>query len=326
MKRTMRFISTLMLVYVITITSSSTQLLRFGPPGATTISNFVNWKGDLPEKGGNQFIILKQFDRDCGPTSAEMVLFYYGKLPGQRAIWDKGGIDTIHTGTFPSELEKALDRLGVPVDWFEGANYPALKERIRQHKPCIILLQNGLKAYHWVVVVGYDNRDRFLIADPNGYFEWWNKQKLDQYWGFRNGSRRGLKSDFINATIAQFARPYTWIMPKNPPTWEEKIEFPPVWSRMQEAEITGSRRWNPLFKTEGWERTFTFPTRPDFYRVTGLKPAQIGNVGGTAQAWISGSKRVGNSIKVWGGVEYGKATRGKLWVVVRAFRVGIKPF
>ena len=318
MKRIMSFILTLMLVFVITTIISAQS--RTKPKGVTTIRGLNNWSGNLPTKGGNSFIILKQFDNDCGPTSAEMLLHYYGKWVDQRNIWDHGDIHTVYAGTFPSEIDQAIDRLGAPTDIYGGANYSALRHWIRESKPCIILLQTGLKAYHWVVVVGYDNRDRFLIANPSGYFEWWGKSKLDQYWGWRNASGHGTSGDFINASVRQVANPYTWIVPKDPPT----NHFGPMWSKMKETEITGSRRWNPLFKTEGWERTFTFPARPDHYKVAGLKPAQIGNVGGTAQAWISGSKRVGNSIKVWGRVEYGKITRGKLWVVVRAYRT--KPF
>lgn len=316
-----------MFVFVIATVSGSAQTIRLWPKGVTAIGNtFINWRGDLPEKGGNDFIIMEQFDRDCGPTSVEMVLYYYGLLPGQRAIWDKGNIDTIHAGTFPNELSQALTKLGVPAAVRVGKNYSLLKARIRQNKPCIILLQQGLKAYHWVVVVGYDNRNRFLIADPNGYFEWWKKNKLDAYWGFRNASGHGTTGDFINAAVRTVASPYTSVVPKNPPTWKQRNQFPQAWSQMQETQITGSKRLNPLFQTEKWQHTFTFSTRPDFYAITGIIPSQIVTAAGTAKAWISGSKVVGNSIKVWGEVEYGAGTRGKLWVVVRAFRKGIKPF
>ena len=289
------------------------------PSGVTTIRGLDVWAGNLPTKGGNRFIILEQFNRDCGPTSAEMVLHYYTKWVTQRDIWDKGGIHTIHIGTFPNELDQALDRLGVPVHTYGGKNYSALKHYIREDKPCIILLQKGLKAYHWVVVVGYDNRDRFLIADPNGYFKWWDLNKLDRYWGFRNGSARGLKSDFINGAVSQRAGPYTWIVPIASPPGKH---FGPMWSVMKETQITGRRKWNPLFKTERWEHNFQLSARPDYYKVTGVKPAQLGNAGGTAQAWISGSKIEGSTIKVWGQVEYGKVTQGKLWVVLRAYRKG----
>ena len=42
--------------------------------------------------GDNHFLLLDQFKSTCGPTSAEMVLHYYGKEVGQAEIWDKGGI------------------------------------------------------------------------------------------------------------------------------------------------------------------------------------------------------------------------------------------
>ena len=321
MKRTISFILTLMLVAVITVIPAQSGTK---PRGVTTIDGLDRWNGNLPTKGGNNFIIFEQFDRDCGPTSAEMVLHYYAKWVNQRQIWDKGGIHTIHAGTFPGEIVLALNGLGLPVDYFGGANYDALKSYIRASRPCILLLQYGLKAYHYVVVVGYDNRDRFLIADPNGHFQWWDVRTLDAAWGFRNAgdktrSLHDLSKAFVNSIIQRKAV-YTWIVPKKSPT----KHYAPMWSKMLETEVTGSRRLNPFFKTEGWERTFRFSARPDHVKVMGVKPAQFRNVAGTAQAWISGSKIEGNQVKVWGRVEYGKVTRGKLWVVVRAFRY--KPF
>ncbi len=234
---------------------------------------------------------------------------YITEHPKSQQLYHKLNLDAI--------LDQALDRLGVPTDIYGGGDpYPWLKQLIRESKPCIILLQKGLKAYHWVVVVGYDNRNRFLIADPNGHFKWWEKAKLDKYWGFRNASGSGIEGDFINSTIRTVASPYTLIVPKYPPTehWE------PLWSEMRDTQVTGGHRWNPLFKTEGWTRTFSFSNRPDYCKATGVKPAQIGSAGGTAQAWVSGCKIEGNQVKAWGRVEYGKVPRGKLWVIVRAYR------
>ena len=71
----------------------------------------------------SRFIILEQFDRDCGPTSAEMLLHYYGKWVNQSDISDKGGIHTVHAGTFLGELKGALDGLGVPVDWYHKSEH-----------------------------------------------------------------------------------------------------------------------------------------------------------------------------------------------------------
>lgn len=330
MQRTMSFVLTLMLAFVIALTSAQSGTK---PSGVTTIRGLDIWRGNLPTKGGNSFIILKQFDRDCGPTSAEMVLHYYGKWVTQRDIWSKGGIHTIHAGTFPGEVTQALNGLGVPVHWYNvRSRYPLTRKRelsnlrhwIRESKPCIILLQGGLIDYHWVVVVGYDS-DRFLIADPNGYFVWWSNTRLFRYWAFQNAHGKGLGGAFISDAVSLKASPFTCIVPKNPPAGKH---FEPMWSKMMETQITGSRRWNPLFKTEGWERTFHFSRRPHYYKVAGVKPAQLANVGGTAQAWVTGSKIEGNSVKVWGRIEYGKVTRGRLWVIVRAYRKGalINPF
>ena len=218
-------------------TSRNSQ--RYGvkrPSGVTTIGGLDYWSGNLPTKGGNSFIIMEQFGpNDCGLTSAEMVLYYYRKWVTQSDIWNSGDIHTIVVGTFPAELKQAFNGLGVPVLWLglgttvrmdplspldmPSANYnpfSSLKRKIRQSKPCIILLQGGLKSYHWVVVVGYDNQNRFLIADPSGHFEWWDKQKLDRYWGFKNASGHGIEGAFFNTAVHLNADPYTMIVPKDP--------------------------------------------------------------------------------------------------------------
>lgn len=318
MKRQMRYILTSMLLFTITLISAQSDPK---PAGVTTIGGLDIWNGYVPTRGGNSFIILEQFDRDCGPTSAEMLLHYYGKWVNQSDIWEKGDIHTVHAGTFPSELKEALDGLGVPVHWYHESSLTAVKSDIRESKPSIILLRFGAESYHWVIVVGYDNGDRYLIADPNGFFEWRHRDYLVPRWGFRRVSGQvpigtfNVTSDDI---IRLKADPYTRIVPKRPP----KGHWEPMWSEMKEIQITGSRSPNPLFQTQEWEYTFRFSATPDYHKVTGIKPAQFGNLGGTARAWISGSQIRGKTIKVWGEIEYGIVTRGKLWVVVRAYRKG----
>ncbi len=101
MKGKMRLTLTLMLALVVVFISDQSDAK---PSGVTTIRGLNRWSGSLPTKGGNSFIILEQFGRDCGPSSAEMVLHYYKKWVTQRDIWEKGDIHTIYMGTFPSEL------------------------------------------------------------------------------------------------------------------------------------------------------------------------------------------------------------------------------
>ncbi|MCG9128089.1 hypothetical protein JT359_10860 [Candidatus Poribacteria bacterium] len=47
---------------------------------------------NVPDVGGNAFIIHEQFDNNCGPTSVEMVLHYYAKFKTLAHIWATGGI------------------------------------------------------------------------------------------------------------------------------------------------------------------------------------------------------------------------------------------
>ena len=348
------FILTLILMFVIGLTST---YAGSKPRGVTTISGLDYWRVNLPTKGGNSFIILEQFDNDCGPTSAEMVLYYYGKWVNQRDIWDKGGIHTVVIGTFPGELKRALNGLGVPVlrlsmgsadyatnSWQSreikkqsrqpSANYdpfPSLRRKIRQNRPPMILLRMGALAYHWVVVVGYDNQNRYLIADPSGFFEWWSKADLDIRWSFRKvkGPRtRGAFKVSGDDFVRMKADPYTMVVPKKSPT----SHWGPMWSDMQVTQVTGKSKLNwPTFKgfrTHRWQHTFYFPAEysdPDWYTLAAVTPAQVRTAGGTTKGWIEGSAKTSRGeITVWGQIEYGKTTRGKLWIVVRVFRKGIK--
>ena len=86
MKRQMRYILTSMLLFTMPLSFAQSDPK---PQEVTTIGGLDIWNGYVPTRGGNSFIILEQFDRDCGPTSAEMLLHYYGKWVNQSDIWDK---------------------------------------------------------------------------------------------------------------------------------------------------------------------------------------------------------------------------------------------
>ena len=142
---------------IVTIKGLPLDLTRFDP-----IAN-----GYIPHKGGNDFIMMEQFNKNCGPNSVQMLLYYYKKHRRLKDIWKAGGIETVAFGTSSIELRQALNVLGVPAHWYTNRTLDDVRRYIKDNRPPIMLLRLSNTGYHWVVAVGYDTRwDEFLIADP----------------------------------------------------------------------------------------------------------------------------------------------------------------
>ena len=108
-----------------------------------------------PSNGGNAFIIMEQYDNNCGPTSVEMLLYYYAKWHSLAEVWWAGGIHSVEFGAWPWELRQALNGLGVSTHWYDGEVLADLRYYVRNNRPPIILLrfQNGLHWSWWSVTM-----------------------------------------------------------------------------------------------------------------------------------------------------------------------------
>ena len=276
----------------------------------------------------NHFILMEQFDNTCGTTSAEMLLHYYGIDAGQRDIWEAGGVNTVDAGAWPGELRAALNGLGVPAKWYHRLTLNHLKHYVRQNRPPIILLRFG-DFLHYVVVVGYNSHGDFLIADPNNLFRWLTSEEMRQGWsvdapGLPNNRYRveGRFKKFALSVLTNFAdaglSDNNGIVPTAAPT----RHFPPNWSEMEAVYVVGDDDWNLFFRTRYWERTLDFVYDFADYRVAALKPF----LWEKPDSWIARANLQGHDdiasdkVKVWGQIEYGKVTRGHLWVIVRAYK------
>ena len=283
-------------------------------------------KKPIPNSGGNAFILFEQYSTTCGTTSLEMVLHYYGINVTLPNIWQAGGIRSVELGTWPSEMQQALNGLGVPSDWYKLEDDPFryLRYYVDQNRPPCILLKFVKRSdvtYHWVVVVGYNSKtDEYLIADPGDpEFEWYKRRKLDELWGFKGIPKtRGRYSGPITKGwwkewATDFAAsPYTVIVPQRsaPPSGH----LPGYWSEMLGFTMTGTGRIGG--STRGWEKTLTFKKRFDSYRVDVI---ELFSSAGTAE--LHGYRKVGEkSVKLWGLIEDGLFERGRMWVIVRTFR------
>ena len=305
------------------------------------------YKGNIIEDsfsydGDNNFILLDQFRSTCGTTSAEMVLHYYGKDVGQGDIWGENGllnwsiddilgggaVHNVEVGTFPSEIEQALNRLEVPADWYNRGTLDHLKQYVRENRPPIILLRFA-EVLHYVVVVGYNDAGDFLIADPNNVFRWLTSDEMRLGWSLEkpglpkrfkvtNGFKKfGLEMAALLVNVLTGGEHF--IVPQRPPT----RHFRANWSELRAIEVTGGHDWNPGWETAPWERELKFKNDFADYRLSTTTPSSVSNVWniGVDSAWVTKDEQIApNTVKVWGRATYGKWTRGKVWVFVRAYR------
>lgn len=129
-------------------------------------------------------------DISCGPTSAAMVLRWYGIDAGIERCKTKSGTRWLELGDFkvgmtmPSGLADCLNSFGVPSR-VVGANNDDIVRYIDQGRPPILLVRSGVKTWHWLVVIGYyDDGARFKLSDPAGHQWTINQGTLDAAWTF----------------------------------------------------------------------------------------------------------------------------------------------
>ena len=327
------------------------------PPPPVTIYGLSIAEGkDLPNWGGNRFIILTQYGNTCGTTSLEMVLRYYAKNSTQWKIWEAGDVNSVKAGTWPGEMRQALNELGVPAHLYDKRTatyrddpFKRLRRYVDGNRPPCLLIKyadnhaptaalGGEVRYHWLVVVGYHydsdaGVDNYLLADPSGEFRWESRFHLDKVWGFKSGSPYGYwnsgfnpfrKTDWIHLAVDVAADPYTAIVPRSAPTKFGGY----AWTEYGDNGETDDEKYGPkgYHRVEGekilggrerdWSKTIYFDHKFDTYSVSSIG---FSNNGGTAT--LSGWKEVGNNgVKVWGRVSDGWVIRGALDIMVRPYR------
>ena len=125
----------------------------------------------------------------CGSTSARMLLRYYGVEIGLAEFNNISGFaGRPKIAITPDEMRSGLGLLPVKIKKYYGTKSrprdAALREYISQNRPPIVLLRvDPGVGHHYVFVVGYDTKhNKFLIADPNGYFHWMPWKYLKGCW------------------------------------------------------------------------------------------------------------------------------------------------
>lgn len=107
----------------------------------------------------------------CGPTSAAMLLTWYGQPHTCRTVephtmtrWFRYDGQDIGM-TPPDYIASALTRFGVPAKLRRGS-YDNLQHYVAHRRPVIALVRSGDMTWHYLVVIGYD-RDYVYTADPS---------------------------------------------------------------------------------------------------------------------------------------------------------------
>lgn len=127
---------------------------------------------DHPDAYENQgFEYIAQPDNiTCGPTSATMLLKYYGKHvtvaqveEKTRTKWFKWKGEDIGM-TSPDYIEIAMRHFGVPTKMQRGS-LNNLKHYVSQGRPCIVNVRSSETTWHYVVVIGY-TKEQMILADP----------------------------------------------------------------------------------------------------------------------------------------------------------------
>jgi predicted double-glycine peptidase len=294
---------------IITLKGLPLDLTRFDP-----IAN-----GYIPHKGGNDFIMMEQFDKNCGPNSVQMLLYYHRKHRRLKDIWKAGDIRTVAFGTSPSELRQALNKSGVSAHWYSRKTLDDLQRYIDENRPPIILLRLSNTGYHWVVAVGYDTRwNEFLIADPNGHFKWWKAEELNAHWTlewlpeFETADEEWYEFQLDAGLFNQIhLNPNTVVVPSEAPSFETR--YRPYWSDMQTIEVYGETKFRGGIRE--WEDTLTFQNPLRIIQVSDIELLTS-----TGKASVDGWSRINDrSIKLWGEIQDGWFLRGRMWVMVRTF-------
>lgn len=157
------------------------------------------------------FPVLQQPDNiSCGPTSALMVLKHYKidvtldevKAHSKTKWFEIQG--KIYGMTAPDYLKYSLNQFGIKSKLTRG-NLKYLKIQLFKNKPTIILLRSGNKFWHYVVAIGY-NQKEIIIADPaDAKIKFIKNNDFLSAWKF-DGDLEGNELDFdIYRQLIKFA-------------------------------------------------------------------------------------------------------------------------
>jgi uncharacterized membrane protein YeaQ/YmgE (transglycosylase-associated protein family) len=190
----------------------------------TTIAIFV-WGINFPYKHDVTFEIsgvelIKQPDQiTCGPTSALMLLKIYGKDATLKNVSSKMYTEWIKYDkpigmTSPDSIPPALAYFGIESRLLSGT-LDRLRYFVCKKRPVLVLVRSGETTWHWVMVVGYDEKN-IIVADPGrGQRILIKNETFETSWNFTTDFFGNSTSLYLNSLlrIAE-VHPHTMIVPR----------------------------------------------------------------------------------------------------------------
>jgi hypothetical protein len=158
------------------LTTGNLRILAQGATGSRFLDNFPT--------------MTQPDDISCGPTSAAMVLKWYGIQAGIERCKTKSGTRWFEAGntkvgmTLPSGVADCLNSFGLPSRVVSGS-IDSIMQYIDQKRPPILLVRSGVKTWHWLVAIGYsEGGAKIKLSDPSGRQWTINRGTLDAAWIF----------------------------------------------------------------------------------------------------------------------------------------------
>jgi ABC-type bacteriocin/lantibiotic exporter with double-glycine peptidase domain len=127
----------------------------------------------------------QSLDFSCGPTSAKMVLEYYGIRVKVKELWKEAKLN--ENGTTKKNLVKLFRKYDFIVKIRRYRDIERIKRALLKSRPVIVnFIEPSNEEGHFAVVVGFDKKN-ILLNDPwNGpYFKIEKKEFLER-WKKRN--------------------------------------------------------------------------------------------------------------------------------------------
>ena len=147
----------------------------------------------------------------CGPAAVVTLLNYYGMKGDEMTIAKEMGTSTT-TGTNPKQMVDWLNANGFNVISGEGGSLGIIKENLVKNIPTLVEWSDW--GGHWVLAIGYDDRntedlmdDVIIFADPydrhddrNDGIDWFNAQRFYYMWYDALLFGKVMKRIYITAT------------------------------------------------------------------------------------------------------------------------------
>ncbi len=129
----------------------------------------------------------------CGPAAVVSLLGFYGRSGNELNIAQEMGTSNT-VGTNPEQMATWLSNNGFDASWHEYGELDTLTNRLKRNIPTLVEWNDW--GGHWVLVIGYDNRqtedlmdDVIIFADPydrhddhqDGY-TWFNAVRFYYMW------------------------------------------------------------------------------------------------------------------------------------------------